>query len=184
MHGSPGAAAWHDEHVHFGRLLDLLDLGIERLAGGQRAAAAPALEIIEYLREYSDRYHHPREDAAFAILERRMPRLGPQFARLREQHGVIAQAGERLERQIRTMAGGSAAARAAELAAAAKLYGLYYRHHIATEETEAVWRAARTLTADEWQAVVDSVPVVFDPRFGATPRERYRGMLQSLEATL
>jgi hemerythrin-like domain-containing protein len=182
MQGSPGAAAWHDEHVYFGRLLEVLGREADRFAAGLRANLSLVLGIIEYLREYSDRYHHPREDAAFAILEQRMPHLRGQFAHLRQQHQVIAAAGEGLARCVGRTIEGAIDLRG-ELVAAARLYILYYRHHIVTEEREAVWRAARTLGAGDWQAIIDSVPVVSDPLFGATPRERYRQIVRPLDRT-
>lgn len=67
-----------------------------------------------------------------------------------------------------------------EVEAAAATYVLYYRNHIATEESEAVSRAAATLTTGEWQAVADSAAVIFDPLFGANPQERYRELLHYL----
>lgn len=179
MLSQPGVAAWREEHLYFGRLLDLLESEIAVLAAGERPHYALMLEIIEYLREYADRYHHPREDKAFALLERRLPRLAPQLARLRQQHRVIARAGEALAGYLEDALDGGLVARS-EVEAAAATYVLYYRHHIATEESEAVWRAAATLTADEWQSVADSATVVFDPLFGATPNERYHEILHHL----
>jgi hemerythrin-like domain-containing protein len=179
MQDAPGAMAWREEHVYFGRLLDLLESEIAVFAAGEPPSYALMLDIIEYLREYADRYHHPREDTAFGLLERRLPHLGPQLARLRQQHRVIARAGEALAGYLEDAVGGVLVARA-EVEAAAATYVLYYRHHIATEESEAVWRAAATLTPAEWQAVADSATVIFDPLFGATPHERYHELLQHL----
>jgi hemerythrin-like domain-containing protein len=137
------------------------------------------LEIIEYLRGYADRYHHPREDTAFALLERRLPQLAPQLARLRQQHRVIARAGQALAGILDQAVEGALIARA-EVEAAAATYVLYYRHHIAAEESEALSRAAATLTPREWQAVADSATVIFDPLFGTSPQERYRELLHHL----
>ena len=179
MQSPPGVVAWREEHVYFGRLLDLLESEIALFAAGERPNYALMLEIIDYLREYADRYHHPREDTAFAILERRLPHLGPQLARLRQQHRVIARAGATLAGYLEDTVDGGTLARS-EVEAAAATYVLYYRHHIATEESEAVWRAAATMTAAEWQAVADSATVIFDPLFGATPNERYHEILHHL----
>lgn len=183
MQSPPSVAAWREEHVYFGRLLDLLESEVQMFAAGERPNYPLMLEIIEYLREYADRYHHPREDTAFALLERRLPRLGPQLARLRQQHRVIARAGETLAGCLEETADGARPGRS-EVEAAAATYVLYYRHHIATEESEAVWRAAATLTPDEWQVVADSAAVIFDPLFGATPSERYHEILQHLGVRL
>jgi hemerythrin-like domain-containing protein len=182
MQRSPGATAWHQEHVYFARLLDLLEGEVASFAAGERPNYPLMLDILEYLSEYADRYHHPREDAAFGILERRMPELAPALMRLRQQHRVIARAGRALAVSLEQAVGGALVARS-EIEAAAATYLLYYRHHIATEEDDVVGRAATNLTDEEWQHVADSAPVVFDPLFGASPHERYRELLHQLGQT-
>ena len=179
MQSPPGAVAWHEEHVYFGRLLDLLEGEVELFAAGERPDYALMLDIIEYLRGYADRYHHPREDAAFAVLEARAPELAPQLARLRQQHRVIARAGEALAGCLERALDGGIFLRA-EVEAAAATYVPYYRHHIAVEESTALSRAMATLTPEEWQAADDRAAVIFDPLFGASPRERYRELLHHL----
>lgn len=183
MRSEPGLAAWREEHVYFGRLLELLESEVRVFADGGRPNYALMLEVIEYLREYPDRYHHPREDAAFAILEHRLPQLGPQLAHLRQQHRVIARAGKTLAGYLEDALDGALVS-ASEVEAAAATYVLYYRHHIATEESEVLWRAATLLTPAEWRAVADSAAPIFDPLFGASPRERYHELLHHLGDTL
>ncbi len=179
MQGLSVAAFWREEHAYFGRLLDLLERQLDVLAAGERPDHALMLDIIEYLREYSDRYHHRREDAAFELLARRLPRLRPQLERLQQQHRVIEEAGRALQRRLELAVEGGSPPRK-EVEAAAAVYVLYYRHHIATEESEVVWRAVTALSPEDWQAVGDCVGVAFDPLFGATPRERYRELLARL----
>jgi hemerythrin-like domain-containing protein len=179
MQDAPGAAAWHEEHVYFGRLLDLLDSEVEVFAAGERPDYPLMFDILEYLREYADRYHHPREDAVFAILERREPWLAPVLMQLRQQHRVIARAGQALAADLDRAIDGALVARS-DIEAAAATYVLYYRHHIATEESEAVSRAAANLTDHEWQSIAASAAVIFDPLFGASPHERYRELLHRL----
>src|SRR5262245_4978953 len=87
-------ARWHDEHAYFRRLLELLHRQVEAFPRGQRPNYELMLDIISYLREYSDGVHHPREDVAFAILERRRPEMALPLARLRQEHRVIAHAGD------------------------------------------------------------------------------------------
>lgn len=53
-------------------------------------------DIITYLREYSDKTHHPRKDIAFALLVKHCPDLELVLARLGHEHRVIANVGEAL----------------------------------------------------------------------------------------
>jgi hemerythrin-like domain-containing protein len=62
----------------------------------------------------------------------------------------------------------------ATVEAAAATYLVYYRHHLAVEESEVLPRASRTLKPDDWAAVAAAVPVGPDPLFGDDVGERYR----------
>ena len=166
-------AAWHTEHVYFNQLLRLLHRQVDVFHTGERPNYELMLEIISYLREYSDQFHHPREDAAFARLAKRCPDMELVLARLGQEHRVIAHAGEALRRQLEAILGG-AIVRRAELEVAAATYLVYYGNHIAKEEEDVLTRAATELTAEDWQAVRTAVPAVRDPLFDGDPAERYR----------
>jgi hemerythrin-like domain-containing protein len=148
---------WRDEHRRFGELLERLQKEVELFATGERPDYALMLEILTYLREFCDRVHHRREDAAFARLARRVPQLQLPLARLQQEHRVIAHAGETLRGMLAAVLDGAAAPRA-EIEAAAATYLVYYRNHIAHEEREILDRAQATLTAEDWEMVRKAVP--------------------------
>mgnify|MGYP000984507709 CR=1 FL=1 len=73
---------WHEEHMYFHRLLELLRHEVDQLALGETPNYALMLDIIDYLRDYSDHVHHPREDAVFRRLARYCPDRELPLARL------------------------------------------------------------------------------------------------------
>ena len=152
-------AAWHEEHAHFNRLLGSLQGEVDVFHTGERPNYELMLDIIVYLRDYADRYHHPREDAAFARLARRCPDLELPLARLAQEHRVIAHAGETLRVQLQAVVDGALVARA-EIEVAAATYLVYYGNHIAKEEEDILPRAAEALTPADWQAVSEAAPAV------------------------
>jgi hemerythrin-like domain-containing protein len=166
---------WHTEHMYFGRLLDLLQRQIEIFETGMRPNYELMLDVIAYLRGYSDRFHHPREDVAFARLEKRAPELARTIAMLRLEHRVIAHVGEKLLNQLTSVLDGSIVPRA-DIEATAAVYLSYYRNHIAREEREVLTRAAEALTTKDWEAVNAAVPASEDPLFGPDPEKRYRDL--------
>ena len=166
-------AVWHTEHVYFSRLLDLLHGQVDVFHTGQRPNYELMLDIISYLRDYSDRFHHPREDVAFACLAKRCPDMGPALARLSQEHRVIANAGETLLGHLNAILGEAIVARE-QVEMAAATYLVYYRNHIATEEGEVLALAASALTPQDWEAVKAAVPASRDPLFGPNPETRYR----------
>jgi hemerythrin-like domain-containing protein len=154
---TPQVHAWHEEHRRFGELLDRLQAELDLFAIGERPDYPLMLEILTYLREFCDRVHHRREDAAFARLVRRLPALQLPLARLQQEHRVIAQAGQALHGMLGAILDGALVPRDAVEAAAAT-YLVYYRNHIAHEEREILGHAQEALTAEDWEAVRRAVP--------------------------
>jgi hemerythrin-like domain-containing protein len=166
-------AAWHAEHAYFNRLLDLLHKQVDAIHTAERPNYELMLDIISYLREYSDRFHHPREDVAFARLAKRCPDMELVLARLGQEHRVIAHAGETLRNHLEAALGGTIVP-LVEIEGAAATYLVYYGNHIAKEEEDVLPRAAKVLTQEDWESVKTAVPPAHDPLFGDRPEERYR----------
>jgi hemerythrin-like domain-containing protein len=166
-------AHWHTEHVYFRQLLDLLQREVEVFASGERPNYELMSDIVAYLTEYSDRFHHPREDVAFTRLAQRCPDQRLPLVRLVQEHRVIKRAGATLQRHIESILGGGMVPRE-DVEVAAATYLVYYGNHIAKEEEDVLSLAARHLTAEDWQAVRAAVPPGKDPLFGDEPERRFR----------
>jgi hemerythrin-like domain-containing protein len=172
-------AAWHTEHVYFNQLLKLLQRQVDVFHGGERPNYELMMDIVSYLRDYSDRVHHPREDIAFARLAQRCPDLQLVLARLGQEHRVIAQAGESLLKALQAVLGGAIIPRV-EIEMAAATYLVYYGNHIAKEEEDVLARAAKELTKDDWEAVRTAVNPMRDPLFDGEPEARFRELRRQI----
>ena len=168
-------AAWHVEHLNFARLLDVLEgeVALFREAGDPDFGCMR--DVVAYLCEYPDRFHHPRENAAFARLVVRDPGLRLPINRLLQEHRAIAVAGEELLERLNESIGGESADRAGVEAAAA-IYLAYYRHHLGHEEREILPRAAQLLTPQDWAMVAAAIAPGADPLFAGLPDPRYRSL--------
>ena len=166
---------WRADHAYFKRLLELLHLEADHFPRGEKPNYELMLDIISYLRDYGDAFHHPREDVAFERLARYCPDLELPLARLQQEHRVIAQAGETLRGLLAEVLDGALVKRA-EVEMAAAMYLVYYGNHIAREEEDVVGRAAQVLGAEDWTAVRAAVPAQRDPLFGEAPDPRYRAL--------
>ena len=174
-------AIWHTEHVYFRRLLELLQRELDGFHRGERPNYELMLDVVAYLRDYSDQYHHPREDVAFARLAEHCPDLKLELARLVQEHRVIARAGETLRQHLEAVLGGSMIPRA-EVEVAAATYLVYYGNHIAKEDELVIGRAEKALTPEDWQAVKAAVTPKPDPIFGEHPEERYKALRREIAA--
>jgi hemerythrin-like domain-containing protein len=172
-------AAWHAEHEYFAHLLDLLARELDLFHSGERPNYGLAHDIISYLRDYGDNYHHAGEDRVFKRLAERCPDLELVVARLRQQHRVIAAAGETLLRQIDAILEDAMALRS-QLEMSLATYLAYYRSHIAQEDALIVDRAAEELTASDWEAVQYLPPPARDGRLGHRTAEHFKELRRQI----
>ena len=172
-------ALWHTEHVYFGRLLVLLQQELDQFHRGERPDYELMLDVVGYLRDYTDRFHHPREDVAFARLAKRCRDLKLDLARLAQEHRVLARAGEALRAHLEAILVGALVERSVVEVAAAT-YLVYYGNHMAKEEEDVLTRAAKSLTPEDWEAVKNASPAGRDPLFGEQPHERYRELRRQI----
>ena len=145
-------SAWHAEHVYFAHLLDLLQRELDVFRLGGRPNYELAHDIITYLRDYGDNFHHPREDLAFERLAKRCVDVQLVVARLRQQHRVIAAAGETLLGQIDAILEDAVLPRS-QLEMALATYLVYYRSHLEQEDALILERAGKELTPADWEVV-------------------------------
>ncbi len=176
---SESIALWHAEHRHFSRLLDLLERQVVAFHTDNQPNFELMLDLVSYLRYFPDRYHHPREDVAFARLAQRDPTIKPMVDQLLQEHRVIAAAGTDLLGYLEQVVDDVVVERA-RVEAAAATYLVYYRRHLAMEDRDIVPRAEQLLSPQDWEAVVAAVPHSADPLFGEDPDARYRELRRQI----
>lgn len=176
---SDSIVLWQAEHRHFARLLDLLERQVEAFHDDNEPNFELMLDLVSYLRYFPDRYHHAREDVAFARLAERDPKMKPVVDRLLQEHRVIAAAGTELLKYLQQVVDDVVVERA-KVEAAAATYLVYYRRHLALEDRDIVPRAEQLLTAQDWEAVVAAVPHGADPLFGEDFEPRYRELRRQI----
>ena len=170
---------WHSDHSKCALLLDLLEQQVDAMHKGGSPNYELMHSIVYYLRHNPDRFHHPREDVAFARMVERDPGFQLQIARRLQEHVVMATAGEKLLNCLNKIMT-SAVTDTAALEAEAATYLVYYRHHLEAEEREVIPRAMDLLTLADWEAVA-AIPSEPDPLFGADVDARYCELRKRIE---
>jgi hemerythrin-like domain-containing protein len=176
---SDSIALWHAEHRHFARLLDLLEQQAVAFHADDGPNYELMLDVVSYLRYFPDRYHHPREDVAYARLVKRDPGMKPLIEQMLQEHRVIAAAGTELLSYLQQVVDEVVIERA-KVEAAVATYLVYYRRHLALEDRDIVPRAEQLLTLQDWQAVVAANPAGPDPLFGEDCEPRYRELRRQI----
>jgi hemerythrin-like domain-containing protein len=176
---SDSIALWHAEHKHFARLLDLLEQQVVAFHADDGPNYELMLDVVSYLRYFPDRYHHPREDVAFARLVERDAGMKPLIEQMLQEHRVLAAAGTELLSCLQQVVDDVIIERA-RVEAAAATYLVYYRRHLALEDRDIVPRAEQLLTPQDWEAVVAAHPTGPDPLFGEDSDPRYRELRRQI----
>lgn len=172
-----------DEHVRFRRLLDLLEQQLKLFHVGDTPDYPLMTDVLHYMINYPDQFHHPKEDVIFAWLGKRDPRVVLEVDELARQHHAIAEAGARLHENLESVLNGAVMPRRM-IEAPGLMYVSYYRSHMDTEEA-ALFRVAETLLGDDdWRRIDAESTSSPDPMFGGESQERYRSLLRHVERSV
>ena len=164
---------WKAEHAEFVRLLSILQSQIGLFHEEAEANYELMLDILYYLTQFPDRFHHPREDIAFGKLAERDPSTQIRVRELAGEHRVIASAGKTLVEQLDAIMAGAILERESVTVNAAT-YVAYYRQHMAGEEADLFPRVAGVLSVEDWKAVDDAITAEADPLFGGDVGQRFQ----------
>jgi len=169
------------EHANMARLLDLLESQIGLFRAGAQTDYELMLDIVYYLTNFPEQFHHRTEDAAFARLAERDPSVRSEVSRLLGEHQVLASSGKLLLEQLEAVVNGTVTTREA-IEVPAATYVSFYRHHLDREEVDLFSRAERVLGPEDWTAVGSVVGRETDPLFGSQVEQRYQALRQQIES--
>lgn len=170
---------WHAEHMKFGRLLHVLESQIDLFHEGQTPDYAVIGDIVFYLQNYADAFHHPREDVAFERLQQKQPSSLDLVRRLQREHRVIHAAGQELLQRLGELQSDAILPRSA-IESSAATYLTYYRQHLKVEESEVMPMIDRLFSAQDWTDVANVLAYGPDPLFGDKVDERFNGLRQKI----
>lgn len=139
--------------------------------------------ILQYVQDFPDRFHHPKEDELlFPAVRRRAPEVGAALDTLAHQHEEgVRHTNELKWRLAAWKEGGAAAFPAFEAAASAFID--YQRRHMGLEEREILPAARRALTGEDWAHIDAAFAANEDPMFGNRPKAAFDALFSRI-ATL
>lgn len=136
--------------------------------------------VTEYIQDFPDRFHHPKEDRfLFTALARRRPDLRPLLDRLGQEH----REGERKIAALRWKAEAfekDGAAAFDDFCAAAFDYVDFQRAHLATEEEQVIPAALASLREEDWDEIDAAFVDNDDPIFGSAPRRHFQALITEI----
>jgi hemerythrin-like domain-containing protein len=172
-----------EEHVRFRRLLDLVEQQLNLFHLGDTPDYPLLTDVLHYMINYPDHFHHPKEDVIFAHLGNRDPRIVQKVDELARQHHAIAEAGTRLHENLDSVLNGALMPRRM-IEVPGLMYVTYYRSHMDKEESE-LFRVAETLLRDDdWDRITSETMSSPDPMFGGDIDERYDSVYRRITGSI
>ncbi len=162
----------HDEHVGVALLMKILDQQMEAFAEGESPDYELMYEVMDYMVNYPDRYHHPKEDLVFARLEKRDPSLGPAIQDLKDEHRLLHDKGKALLENLDSVVNDFMVSRDT-IETMTREYEQLLMRHMTREETKVFPSARRELLAEDWTELDDITESQHDPVFGEVVESEY-----------
>ncbi len=164
------------DHVNIGRLLRLLDVELEKLHSDADFDMELMIDIIDYVENYADLVHHPREDVLYKAYKAKSLEATEIVDGLLKQHEelpILTRAFRELLEEVHI---GALIISRDELFEKARDYVDSQRSHLNTEESLMFPIIVETLDQEDWDALEASMPVPTDPLFDAEV-DRYENLL-------
>jgi len=166
-------AALERDHANIVKLLEILESEILAIEVGKTPDYPLMQDIMRYMAQHSDRFHHPKEDLIFAQLLKRDPGVRADVEDLIEEHIVIGLAGQEFAGLLRASGVDSIDVRE-RLGTSGLAYIRTLREHMLREERKLFPLAMAVLTKKEWQVIDTAVKAIDDPLFDEMTADEYQ----------
>jgi hemerythrin-like domain-containing protein len=172
-------SVWRAEHRAFGALLGLLEQQLELFHEAEAPNYAMMLDIVDYMVDYADRFHHPAEDVVFAKIAERVPAARDSVRELTREHSEILRNGRELTSGLEGVLHGAVTLRST-IEAQAKRYLDTFRRHMYTEEQGLFLAALEHLSKEDWTDIEREAKRGEDPLFGERLEQRYSALRREI----
>jgi hemerythrin-like domain-containing protein len=170
------------DHEGTRQVLDVLEREARAFDAGERPDYDILSAAAEYLRQFPDRYHHPRENLVFLRLRQRDPAAVEGIGDLVVAHHSLTDQLHLFTAGLRALLNDMELPRESF---ADWIHGFIdaQREHIQMEEERFFPAAERLLTPADWQAVVTGIAYVAAPAPGAAFDRRLEALRQAIIAS-
>lgn len=164
------------EHKYNARLLKVLEDQVGLINQRKKPDAHIMSDVMHYMTNFPDKYHHPKEDLIFEKLVLRDPSSRAAVRRKVQAHKKIGADGQALFALLERYREDDAGVDGEEVRTRALAYIKELRRHMDAEELRLFPLAQKVLHKADWQEVDERLQSVLDPVFGAEVAENYRAL--------
>jgi len=169
------------EHVNIASVLACLRYLIDEIAAGRWKPDYQLLsDILDYMDEFPDQMHHPKEEQyLLKALRLRRPESQPMLEKVHEEHVKGARMLADLRAKLHTFED-DPEKNATAFVDAGHAYVAFERRHMALEEKELLPLAMRSLETEDWREIDAAFAANDDPLFGTERREEFERLFQHI----
>jgi hemerythrin-like domain-containing protein len=164
------------DHRNMARLLDVLQEELEQYRHTKQVDSEVLSRLIDYILNFPDLRHHPREDLIFRHLKQKNPSNLQQMENILTEHRELAALTRRLSAAVRNLWQDVEMPRSA-FEALIKRYIETHRQHMREEEELYFPEALASLRPSDWAKIeTEAAPPGTDPLFGGRTDAEYQAL--------
>lgn len=169
----------HQDHVNLNKLLVILRLKAEALREGSQPSFNLIADVIDYITNYADGFHHPREDELYKYYMGKSDALDSQLHRCSEEHVALKVATEELREAINDVLQ-DAVRPMRDISDLLDSFVSQQLSHLNAEEGTLFPLIESVATDRDWEKVQAMLPRQDDPLFGAKQASQYTELYREL----
>lgn len=148
-----------EDHARFSRVLSMIGRDARRLVDEPDEVLPVFEEAVDYIVNFQNIHHHPREEIMFAKLADQDSSLRPTVKKLAGEHGAVGRVGESIQAMLRH-ASSELTSRESRKRLAQKLekFAGEMRTHIRQEEELLYSRVWDEFDENDWEDLADNAP--------------------------
>ncbi len=184
MQEQPLMAALRAEHRHMGNVMRLLEQQLDAIAGGELVDTHVVYEIMDYMVNWPDQYHHPREDLIYSRVAELDVSMEDEVDTLQRDHDNTAKQGRGMLKLIMRWRQGEASG--ADVVERGRAYIAHIYEHMNVEEKVVFPHIERILDLEEWRLLAedDQLQAVGRPVFGPQIQRQFRNLSRKLRRSM
>lgn len=161
-----------EDHARFSRVLSMIGRDARRLVDEPESVLPVFEEAVDYIVNFQNIHHHPREEIMFEKLAERAPSLRPTAKKLAGEHGAVGRVGDSIQGMLgRASSELTSQESRKRLAQKLERFAREMRMHIRQEEELLYARVWDELEPSDWEDLANSAAPT-DP-LGKSQSQRY-----------
>lgn len=175
----------HKDHLNIAKLLQLLKYKLVAIHDEQPVSYFLIRDVVDYLREVSDKVHHPKEDLIYDYYLKYRVVEGEVANRLHEEHAKLLVAGTELKEMVEMILL-DAVIPLDEFAARLEQFIALQEAHMNYEEEVIFPHLRDSLTEDDWRQLEQlwQNRAISDPLFGVEVSQHFQTLAKQLSLPL